>query len=237
MYNFSLSELDFGKDYSIYELIVPQDNEKVILLIDTTSFNAYRYLITVSKNGYIKKSGISEYGSRAKKGVMAVKLEENDTLIGVYLSMSNEDKIFVAGTNGCYNFYKVSEVNATGRATKGIKAIKLAPNEKIASATLVKQNIEYRGILSITSSGRGKITELQDFNETTRAIKGNQVMSLKDETLSTVYAVPINQEKIFVSANNKAVLLDITAIPVQNRATAGVRIIDARDANTSIKIM
>ena len=237
MYSFSLADLDFGKDYSIYEVIAPQDNEKVILLIDTTSFNAYHYLITVSKNGYIKKSGISEYGSRAKKGIAAVKFEDNDVLIGVYLSMSNEDRIFIAGTNGYYNFYKVSEIGTTGRVTKGVKAIKLANNEKIAGATLVKENIEYKGILSITSSGRGKITSLEDFNETTRSIKGNQVMALKEEELSVVYAVPTAQEKIFVSANNKAVLLDITAIPVQNRATSGVRIIDARGANTSIEIM
>ena len=237
MYNFSLADLDFGKDYSIYEIIVPQDNEKVILLIDTTSFNAYHYLITVSKNGYIKKSGISEYGSRAKKGVVAVKLEEGDSLVGVYLSMSNEDKIFVAGTNGYYNFYKINDIGTTGRATKGVKAIKLALDEKIANATLIKKDIEYKGILSITSSGRGKITTLDDFGETTRAIKGNQVMALKEEQLSTVYAVPASQEKIFVSANNKAVLLDVTSIPVQNRTTVGVRIIDARGIETSIEIM
>ena len=237
MYNFSLNELDFGKDYSIYELIVPQDNEKVILLIDTTSFNAYHYLITVSKNGYIKKSTINEYNSRAKKGVVAVKLEEGDKLIGVYLSMSDNDKIFVAGENGYYNYYSISEISSTGRATKGVKAIKLSTDEKIAGATIIKDNIEYRGILSITSSGKGKITTLNDFNETTRAIKGNQVMILKEEKLSTVYAVPASQEKLFVSANNKAVLLDITSIPIQNRATAGVRIIDARGTETSIEIM
>lgn len=237
MYNFSLSELDFGKDYSIYELIVPQDNEKVILLIDTTSFNAYHYLITVSKNGYIKKSTVNEYNSRAKKGVVAVKLEEGDKLVGVYLSMSDNDKIFVAGENGYYNYYSISEISSTGRATKGVKAIKLSTNEKIAGATIIKDNIEYRGILSITSSGKGKITTLNDFNETTRAIKGNQVMVLKEEKLSTVYAVPASQEKLFVSANNKAVLLDTTSIPIQNRATAGVRIIDARGTETSIEIM
>lgn len=237
MYNFSLTDLDFGKDYSIYEVIIPQDNEKVILLIDTTSFNAYHYLITVSKNGYIKKSTINEYNSRAKKGVVAVKLEEGDKLVGVYLSMSDNDKIFVAGENGYYNYYSVSEISSTGRATKGVKAIKLSADEKIAGATIVKDNIEYRGILSITSSGKGKITTLNDFNETTRAIKGNQVMVLKEEKLSTVYAVPVSQEKLFVSANNKAVLLDTTSIPVQNRATAGVRIIDARGTETSIEIM
>ena len=61
-------------------------------------------------------------------------------------------------------------------------------------------------------------------------------MALK-ENLAVVYAVPITQVHIFVSANNKAVLLETADIPVQNRVTAGVRIIDARDSNTTIEIM
>ena len=238
MYNFSLSDLDYDKDYSVYEVITLQDNEKVMLLIDTTSFNAYKNLITVSKNGYIKKTATVEYGSRAKKGTAAVKLEPEDSLVGVYLSMSDEDKIFVTSSSGYYNFYKLSEISSTGRVTKGVKAIKLNDKEQICSATIVKDNINYRGILTITSGGRGKITSVEDFNETSRAVRGNQVMILKDEKLAVVYAVPEEQEKIFISANNKAVLIEVNNIPLQNRATAGVRIIDARNGETNkIEIM
>lgn len=237
MYNFSLSDLDYGKDYSIYELIEPKDNEKVILLIDTTSFNAYKYLVTVSKNGYIKKSLITEYKTRAKKGTAAVKLEDDDKLVGVYLCMSDEDKVFIASSSGNYNFYKIEELSSTGRSTRGVKAIKLNDNEIVQTATIVKQNVEYKGILTITSSGRGKITTLDDFNETSRAVKGPQVMALKEEKLAVVYAVPETQERIFVVANNKAVLIETNMIPIQNRVTAGIRIIDARDIDTSIEIM
>lgn len=237
MYSFMLTDLDYNKDYSVYELINLQDTEKVMLLIDTTSFNAYHNLITISKNGYIKKTHIKEYGSRAKKGVVAVKLDENDILVGVYLSMSDEDRIFIASSSGNYNFYPLSEVSATGRATKGVKAIKLMTNEEVKSATIIKKDINYKGILTITSSGKGKITSIEDFNETTRAIKGSQVMSLKDDHLATVYAVSETQEKIFVSANNKAVLIDVSSVPIQNRTTTGVRIIDARGTNTKIEIM
>lgn len=237
MYNFSLSDLDYGKDYSIYELIEPKDNEKVILLIDTTSFNAYKYLVTVSKNGYIKKSLITEYKTRAKKGTAAVKLEDDDKLVGVYLCMSDEDKVFIASSSGNYNFYKIEELSSTGRSTRGVKAIKLNDNEIVQTATIVKQNVEYKGVLTITSSGRGKITTLDDFNETSRAVKGPQVMALKEEKLAAVYAVPETQERIFVTANNKAVLIETNMIPIQNRVTAGIRIIDARDINASIEIM
>lgn len=237
MYSFSINELDIDKDYSIYELFAPKDNEQVILLIDSTSLSAYKQLVTISKHGYIKKTAIREYISNYKKGIAAVKLEENDTLINVFLSTNDEDRVLIASNNGNYNFYKLLELSETGRVTKGVKAIKLINNEFIKTATIVKKDMPYLGILTITSSGRGKITPIEDFNETSRAIKGTQVMTLKDESLALVYAVPSNQERIFVSANNKAVLIDIKNIPIQNRATMGIRIIDARESETDIKIM
>lgn len=237
MYSFPVSDLDFNNDYSIYELINLQDNEHVMLLIDSTSFNAYHNLITVSKNGYIKKSKISEYTSRARKGIVAVKLDSDDSLIGVYLSMDDEDKIFIASTSGNYNFYKLEEISATGRASRGVKAIKLTDTEHVQTATIVKKNTLYKGILTITSGGRGKITPIEDFALTSRAIKGLQVMSTKDEKLALVYAMPESQEKLFISANNKAVIVETNIIPIQNRVTAGVRIIDARNASTTIEIM
>ena len=237
MYSFSLSDLDTDKDYSIYELIILQDNEKPILLIDTTSLNAYKHLITVSKKGYIKKTLIHEYNGRNKKGLAAVKLDDGDTLIGVYLSMSDNDKICIGNVNGYYNYYPLSDINATGRVTKGVKAIKLNNDEYISCADIVKENITYRGLLTISSSGRGKITQLDEISETARGIKGYNVMNLKDETLAAMYAVPEEKELIYVTAQNKAVLLDISSIPVQGRTTAGVQIIDARNLNAAIKIM
>ena len=236
MYNFTLSDLDYGKDYSIYELITLQDNEKVLLLIDTTSFNSYHNLVTISRNGFIKKSSVKEYNARAKKGTAVMKLE-NDQLIGVYLSMNDDDKIFVVSNSGNYNFYPLSEISATGRLTKGVKAIKLIGNEFVRAATLIKQDITYKGLLTITLSGKGKITKIEDFNETSRAIKGPQVMSLKDEAIATIYAVPDTQEKIYVVTNNKAVLLSVNSIPIQNRVTSGVRIIDGRGIEAEIEIM
>ena len=229
MYNFPLADLDYGKDYSIYELITLQDNEKVLLLIDTTSFNSYRNLVTISKNGYIKKSLTNEYNIRAKKGTAVMKLDNNDQLIGVYLSMSNDDKIFIVSSSGNYNFYKLDEVSTTGRITKGVKAIKLINNEFIRAATLIKKDLNYRGLLTITLSGKGKITKIDDFNETSRAVKGPQVMALKEEIIATVYAVPETQEKLYITTNNKAVLLSIDSIPIQNRITSGIRIIDGRN--------
>ena len=236
MYTFSISDLDYDKDYSIYEVITLQPNEKVLLLIDGSSFTSYLNLITLSKNGYIKKTAIKEYSSRAKKGVIAVKLEENDYLTNVFLSMSDKDKIFITNNKGYYNYYELSNISTTGRATRGVKAIKLGSDEYIVNGTLIKENTTYTGILTITATGQGKISPLEEYNETTRGIKGSQVMNLKDEELAAVLAIPVNKEKIFVTSNNKSILLNISTIPVQSRMTSGVKIIDTKSKNITVEI-
>lgn len=225
MYHFSLADLEYEKDYSVYELIELQDGEKPILLMDSSSFNAYKNLITVSKKGYIKKSSITEYTTRSKRGVAAVKLEEDDNIVSIFLSSSDEDKVFIVSSAGNYNFYSLDNVSTTGRATRGVKGIKLEENEYVISATIIKQNVMYRGLLTIASNGQGKISPIDEFGTTTRGIKGRQVMNTKENTIAAVYAVPEGQEKIYVSAGGKAVIVDTTSIPVQNRMTAGIKII------------
>ena len=103
---------------------------------------------------------------------------------------------------------------------------------------MVKENIFYKGILSITSSGRGKMSEVKEYSETSRAVKGSLVQKLEDkEELATIYAIPEDQEKIFVTANNKVVILTTKEIPIQGKLTCGVRIIDIRGTNAKVEIM
>lgn len=238
MYSFGLSDLEYGKDYSVYELIQLQDNEKVLTLIDNNSFSSFKYILFVTKQGLIKKSKTSEYNTRAKKGQVAIKLKDGDSIVNVFLSSNEKDKVMIASNSGYSVFYDHTDIAAIGRASQGVKAIKLKSDEYVVAATMVKENISYKGILSITSTGKGKMTKVEDYNETSRAIKGSLVQKLDDEEeLATIYAVPENQEKVFVTANNKAVTLLAKEIPIQGKLTSGVRIIDIRGLNVKVEIM
>lgn len=238
MYSFSVSDLEYGNDYSVYELIQLQDNEKVLTLIDSNSFSSFKYILFVTKQGLIKKSKTSEYNTRAKKGQVAIKLKEDDSIVNVFLSSNEKDRIMIASNSGYSVFYDHTDIAAIGRASQGIKAIKLKTNEYVIATTIVKENISYKGILSITSTGKGKMTKVEDYNETSRAIKGSLVQKLDDEEeLATIYAIPEEQEKVFVTANNKAVILLSKEIPVQGKLTSGVRIIDIRGLNVKVEIM
>jgi len=237
IYNISLNELEVNVDYSLYSLINLSDKERIILLLDSTSFTAYNSLITISKKGYIKKTNIKEYNIRSSKGVIATKLEDDDILVAAYLSMSDEDKVMIVSNNGNYNYYSLSEINFTGRATRGVKAIKLNSNEYVQTATIVRSNVDYIGILTISKSGKGKITPVSEFTETSRGLKGSPIMILKEEESSLVYAVPESQSTIYLTTANKAVMLNTANIPVQGRMTSGVLIIDARTSKMPIQVM
>ena len=237
MYGFSLSDLEYGQDYSVYELIQLQDEEKVLTLIDNNSFSSFKYILFITKQGLIKKSKTSEYNTRAKKGQVAIKLKDDDSIVNVFLSSNEKDRIMIASNSGYSVFYDHSDIAAIGRASQGIKAIKMKDDEYVVASTIVKENISYIGILSITSTGRGKITKIEDYNETSRAIKGSLIQKLDEEELATIYAIPEEQEKIFVMANNKAVALSTKEVPVQGKLTSGVRIIDIRGVEAKVEIM
>ena len=238
MYSFGLSDLEYGHDYSVYELIQLLDDEKVLTLIDNNSFSSFKHILFVTKQGLIKKSKTSEYNTRAKKGQVAIKLKDDDSIVNVFLSSNEKDRIMIASNSGYSVFYDHSDIAAIGRASQGVKAIKLKSDEYVVGATMVKENISYKGIFSITSTGRGKMTKVEDYNETSRAIKGSLVQKLDDEEeLAAIYAVTEEQDKIFVTANNKAVALLTKEIPVQGKLTSGVRIIDIRGLNVKVEIM
>ena len=144
----------------------------------------------------------------------------------------------IASNSGCAVFYNHEEISAIGRVSQGIKAIKLKSDEYVVGATMVKENISYKGIFSITSTGKGKMTKVEDYNETSRAIKGSLVQKLdNEEELAAIYAITEEQDKIFVTANNKAVALLTKEIPIQSKLTSGVRIIDIRGLNVKVEIM
>ena len=139
MYNASLGKIKLNKEYKLTDLF-EIGKEQPRLLIDTMSFNAYKSLTCITHHGYIKKSYITEYTVRSKKGTAVIKLEEEDYIVSVILSSDDDDKIVIINNNDYYNCYPLSEVSYTGRLTKGVKAIKLDEKGYVKKAEWVGDN-------------------------------------------------------------------------------------------------
>lgn len=238
MYTFSLSDMEFGTDYSVYEFIELQDShEKVVEIVDASSMESNQWTIFITKNGFIKKTNTEEYLARARKGFIALKLDPEDTLQNVFFSNSLEDKLMIANNTGRYVYYAQSEVSSTGRNARGVISMNLMSNEYVVDATLLNKDGNYQGILSVSKNGNGKITPLDDFPATSRAVKGNVLMRLdEDDNVSAVSVIPCGQNTVSL-LTNKLVSLAINKIPTQGRSTKGVLLIDNRKGTNLIHIL
>ena len=133
-YTASLSKLSYDKDYKMNE-IFDCNAEKALLVESANTFNAYNSLTCVTQNNLIKKSSVNEYLVRSKKGSAAVKLDAGDKVVAWLLSSNANDRVVVKnGTHYCCYF--LADLSATGRATKGVKAMKLAEGQQIKEAFL-----------------------------------------------------------------------------------------------------
>ena len=139
MYTESLSKIKYDKDIKLTD-IFPIGAEKPLLLIDTRTFNAFQSVTCVTKHGFIKKSHVGEYLTRAKKGTAAIKLEDGDSLVSVILSSDDEDRVAIISSSDYYNCFPLADIAYTGRLTKGVKAIKLAEKEEVKEAKWVGDN-------------------------------------------------------------------------------------------------
>ena len=125
--------------YSLHDWI---GDEQPVLVIDNVSFSAYKHVIIVSKHGFIKKSETSEYSTRMKKGIIAVKLEEEDKVSNVILSTNDDDYVVIINNSNYYNCYALNLISTTSRAAKGVRAIKLKDNEQVTNAIIIHKNDE-----------------------------------------------------------------------------------------------
>ena len=139
MYNATLSKLKMDKEYKLNE-VFEIGGEHPRLLIDTLTFNAFKSITCITRNGLIKKSHIGEYTVRSKKGTATLKLDDGDSLVAVILSSDDDDKVVVISSADYYNCYPLTDIAYTGRATKGVKAIKLGKDEYIKEAKWVGDN-------------------------------------------------------------------------------------------------
>ena len=233
---FDIDKLNIGEDYSIYELAALESNDSIVKIINCNDFDDFKYVLFITKDGMIKLTPVSEYNTRASKGVIAIKLREGDYVVDCFLSNNNE-RIMIASNSGYYNFYSL-ELNPVGRASIGVKAIGLKENEYVIGATIISNSIEYSGILTINNNGRGKITKLEDFSSTSRGARGYVIQKIEEgESISTIQAIRADSTKISVIAGSKLTSMTVSEIPSQGRNTCGVSLINAKGTDNNIYVI
>lgn len=240
MYEFDTDGKEAGTDYSVFDLVEFQDKkERPIFMMDSNEMAKHKWVIIATKSGYIKRSDASEYVMKNRqRGAQAIKLANGDSIVSAFYSDSEDDKIVVVANTGLYNYYPVSELTSIGRTCAGVHSIKLGKDEYVSAACLILDGVEYGGILTVSESGRGKISKMEEYPMTSRVVKGNISMKLdKNESIAVFRPFVKGTQSFTFMVGNKKTVIKESALAHQGRATQGSFIVDNREAHNRIEVI
>ena len=201
-------------------------------------------IVFATANGKIRKNSLEDFSSINTAGKIAMKLDNNDKIVGVKICKEDQDIILSTKFGKCIRFESKKLRVFKGRSSKGIKGIVLSPNDQIVSLSIIdndkyskngkkskdeKSEIKAKEkfILSITQNGFGKKTLHTDYRVTNRGGKGiiGIVNSPRNGDISSSFPV-FEGDEILISTNKGRVIrLAVKEIRTAGRNTQGVRII------------
>jgi len=115
-------------------------DEDFIVNINLVPPDTDKYLLLVTEKGYAKRTPLQEFrefSNRGGQGLRAIKLTEEKGLVVDVKVVSEEDEIVLISQQGIVIRVPVKEIRHTGRYTQGVRAMNLAPEDKVASVALV----------------------------------------------------------------------------------------------------
>ena len=202
------------------------------------------HIVFATSQGKIKKNNLEDFTSISSSGKIAMKLDNNDKIVGVKICKDDQDIILSTKNGKCIRFDTKKLRVFKGRSSKGIRGINLAQNDSIVSLSIIdhdankkkgklnkddKSEIKAKEkfILLITENGFGKRTSHYEFRVTNRGGKG--IIGIKNSSRNgnVSSSFPVNEgDEILISTNKGRVIrVAVKEIRVANRDTQGVRII------------
>lgn len=229
-----------SKGRAIQNLLNIDSEDNVTAFISTKQlqdeeFNAQHNLVFATKYGVIKKTRLSEYSRPRSNGVIAISLNDNDSVIEVKLT-SGSSEILIANRKGRAIRFNEQHVRAMGRTATGVKAITLdGPDDEVIGMISVEKDSN-ENVLVVSDKGFGKRSELEEYRITNRGGKGVKTLNVTEKTgeLVAIKSVTDANDMMIINRSGMTIRMHIADIRLQGRATQGVKLINLTRRNDSI---
>jgi len=180
-------------------------------------------LVIATKNGLVKKTRLSAYGNLRTTGVIAIKLDPNDDVIGVALTTGNNG-IILGTRNGMAIHFDEKQVRSMGRVSRGVRGIKLRAKDTVVGMVISE---EKASLLTVCENGYGKRTSLDNYRQQSRGGVGliNIKTTARNGKVVALKAVRDKDELMMITANGLIIRTGLEQIRSIGRNTQGVRLI------------
>ena len=211
-----------AKGTAIINLLQLDKGEKITAVIQVKGFDPDRYLFMATRKGIVKKTSLSEFSNLRKAGLYAINLDDDDDLIGVRFT-DGESYLMLGTKGGKAIAFSEDDVRAMGRVARGVRGIKLGPDDEVVGMDVLTHNAE---VLTVTEGGYGKRTPTEEYRPQTRGGKGLINMKVTDKTgyVVGIKVVRPEQELMLITTDGIVIRTNVHEISVISRNTQGVKL-------------
>ncbi len=232
VYRLKVHELPLGsrqsKGRAIVNLLPFRQGELVRAVIATRDFKEAQFLVFATKRGVVKKTAFLEYNTPLRAdGIIAIKLRDDDELVGVRLSTGQEDVLMVSRAGQAIRFHE-TDVRAMGRPASGVQGMRLRAGDEVIEVDIAKDDAE---LLVVTENGWGKRTRVSEYPVKGRGglgVKTAQLVEGKGK-LAGARTVREGYQVMLISDGGTVIKMAVDDVKRSGRATQGVIVMRLRE--------
>lgn len=230
---YQIPDLDRAtKGIPLVNILSLDANEKITAAMSVRDFSPNTFCMMMTGRGRIKRVSMEEFASVRPSGLIALNLDEGDTLGWARLT-TGKDEIIIVTENGQALRFAETKVRAMGRQAAGVNGIKLKPNDAVTSMDVIEKE---GTLLVVTANGFGKQTPLKEFAPKGRATNGISTIdqkSLKEiGKIAAARVVQKDDDLTIMTANGVVIRLKVKDVKQSGRATKGVHLIKPNEGDT-----
>ena len=231
-YHYPAAALPVGERIAIESLFGLSGGERIVAISSFNKRKAEKNIIFFTKNGFVKKSELSEYNLKRSGSLKAINLDSNDEIASI-LFIDNED---VGIMTEFGNFIRITtkDIRPIGRVAKGIRGIKLNDGDAVCCAYPIGSDAQY--IISVTSSGLFKKTPISEFTVQGKNTKGAKIHKLTGKDHMADFVSLGSETEILVASSKSCIKLSINDVPTLSRVTQGAKAIKISETDKIIGI-
>jgi len=208
---------------ALINLLPVEKNEKISATLAIREFDDEHFIVMATKKGVVKKTKLSEYQNIRANGIIAIKLDDADELMGVIRSNGEQD-IMLASSGGKLIRFAESDVRAMGRSTRGVTGMRMPEGDCVISMTLAA---EKASLLVVSEHGYGKRTLVSEYNRQKRGGQGVFTLKTGDRNGAMVASIQVldDDQVMMITDTGRLMRMGMQDISVIGRNTQGVTLI------------
>ncbi len=224
-----------AKGQAIVNLLQLEKNESVTAILDE-SRNTGEYLFMATSMGTVKKTSIDDFKKVRKSGLIAIKLRDGDLLEWIKPTSSG-DQVMLFTKEGKGIRFKESDVRSMGRASMGVRGIRLKGDDVVIGMDVIKDEDGSR-LLVVMENGLSKTTKINEYRFQTRGGSGVKTAQITAKTGKVVGGriihVDMKGDLILMSKKGQMIRLPLDQVPTSGRATQGVYVMRMKKGQDTV---